>query len=73
MRLSILRLAEAISKRFGILKYARTGGGSFSYPAIIRAADGSYHLTYSHERRSAIKHIHFSQDWLNEKIAAAEK
>jgi predicted neuraminidase len=48
-------------------------GGSFSYPAIIRAADGSYHLTYSHERRSAIKHVHFSQAWLNEKIAAVQR
>jgi predicted neuraminidase len=46
-------------------------GGSFSYPAIIKTADGSYHLTYSHDRRSAIKHVHFSQAWLSEKIAAA--
>ena len=45
-------------------------GGSFSYPAIIRASDGSYHVTYSHERRTAIKHVHFSQAWLNEKMAA---
>jgi len=47
------------------------GGGSFSYPAIIRATDGSYHLTYSHDRRKAIKHVHFSQAWLDEKIAAS--
>ena len=43
-------------------------GGAFSYPAIIRAADGSYHLTYSHDRRRTIKHVHFSQAWLNEKM-----
>ena len=48
-------------------------GGSFSYPAIIRATDGSYHLTYSHDRRSAIKHVHFSEAWLDEKIAAAQR
>lgn len=58
-------------KKIWNFEYAPTGGGSFSYPAIIRAVDGSYHLTYSHERRSAIKHIHFSQTWLNEKMAAA--
>jgi predicted neuraminidase len=45
-------------------------GGSFSYPAIIRATDESYHLVYSHERRRAIKHIRFSPAWLNEKMAA---
>lgn len=57
-------------KKIWDFEYAPTGG-SFSYPAIIRAADGSYHLTYSHERRRAIKHVHFSQAWLNEKIATA--
>lgn len=57
-------------KKLWDFEYTPTGGGSFSYPAIIRATDGSYHLTYSHERRSAIKHVHFSQAWLNEKIGA---
>jgi predicted neuraminidase len=56
-------------KRIWNFEYS-SSGGSFSYPAMIRAADGSYHLTYSHERRAAIKHVHFSQAWLNEKIAA---
>lgn len=58
-------------KKIWNFEYAPTGGGSFSYPAIIRAADGSYHVTYSHDRRRAIKHVHFLQTWLNEKIAAA--
>ena len=57
-------------KKIWDFEFAPTGGGSFSYPAIIRATDGSYDLTYSHEWRSAIKHVHFSQAWLNEKIAA---
>jgi predicted neuraminidase len=48
-------------------------GGAFSYPAIIRAVDGSFHLSYSHDRRRAIKHVHFSQAWLNEKMAAAAR
>lgn len=57
-------------KRIWNFEHSPTGA-SFSYPALIRASDGSYHLTYSHERRSAIKHVHFSQTWLNEKIASA--
>ncbi|MEY2531586.1 MAG: hypothetical protein QOI96_1671 [Verrucomicrobiota bacterium] len=60
-------------KKIWNFEYSPTGGGSFSYPAIIRAADGSYHVTYSHNRRRAIKHVHFSQTWLNEKMATAEK
>jgi predicted neuraminidase len=46
-------------------------GGAFSYPALTRASDGNYHLTYSHSRRATIKHVRFSEKWLNEKIAAA--
>ena len=45
-------------------------GAAFSYPALTRASDGSYHLTYS-QRRTTIKHVRFSEKWLNEKIAAA--
>jgi predicted neuraminidase len=47
-------------------------GSAFSYPALIRASDGSYHLTYSYVKRSTIKHVRFSEKWLNEKIAAAD-
>jgi len=45
-------------------------GTGFSYPAMIRADNGMYHLTYSYER-TTIKHVQFSQQWLDEKIAAA--
>ena len=48
-----------------------SSGRSFSYPAIIRADNGMYHLTYSCDERRAIKHVQFSQQWLDEKIAAA--
>ncbi len=54
-----------------IWDFETTRGAAFSYPALTRASDGSYHLTYSHDRRSTIKHVRFSQQWLDEKIAAA--
>ncbi|MGI8819253.1 MAG: exo-alpha-sialidase [Chthoniobacterales bacterium] len=47
-------------------------GAAFSYPALKHASDGSYHLTYSYDRRSTIKHIRFTQKWLEQKIAATK-
>jgi predicted neuraminidase len=35
----------------------------FSYPALLRARDGSIHLAYTW-RRERIKHLHFTADWL---------
>jgi len=57
-------------KKIWDFEYARTGGGSFSYPAIIRAANGDYHVTYSYDHRHAIKHVRFSPAWLKEKMEA---
>jgi len=48
-----------------------TRGTYFSYPAMIRASDGTYHLTYSDRIRRTIKHVQFSQAWLDAKIAAS--
>ncbi|MBS1791864.1 MAG: exo-alpha-sialidase [Acidobacteria bacterium] len=52
--------------------------GSFSYPSIIQARDGSLHASYSYHlnrkdlekdaegnsRRKAIKHAHFNEEWI---------
>ena len=40
-----------------------TAGGEYSYPAIIQAADGLLHLTYTY-RRTHIKHVTFDEAWL---------
>ena len=47
--------------------------GSFSYPSMIQAADGTVHVTYSHTRKdvkgSTIKHARFNEAWV---LAGAE-
>jgi predicted neuraminidase len=46
----------------------------FSYPALIRAADGTYHLVYRAQERwapAAIKHVMFNQEWLTLRLRAA--
>lgn len=55
-------------------KYARAleetekGGGSFSYPCLIQAADGKIHATYSYSRKDiegeTIKHAVFDEAWV---------
>lgn len=55
-------------------KYSRTieeseyEQGSFSYPSVIQADDGTLHVTHSYNRKeiqgSAIKHVQFSEDWI---------
>jgi predicted neuraminidase len=42
----------------------------FSYPWILRAADGDFHLLYSWNR-TRIKHIEFNQSWLEQATAAS--
>lgn len=46
-------------------------GMEFSYPFIARATDGTYHVTYTYDRRS-IKHLSFDQLWLEYATSAAE-
>ena len=44
--------------------------GSFSYPSVIQAKDGSIHATYSHTKKdvkgSTIKHVRFNEEWILE-------
>jgi predicted neuraminidase len=40
-----------------------TAGGEYSYPALIHASDGLFHLTYTY-RRTHIKHVTFDEAWL---------
>jgi len=49
-------------------------GGSYSYPSILQAKDGTIHVTYSYQVSAAnaaregkgetIKHVAFNEDWL---------
>jgi hypothetical protein len=39
---------------------------------MIRASDGTYHITYSDRDRDTIKHVQFSQAWLDGKTRAAQ-
>lgn len=44
--------------------------GSFSYPGLIQAKDGTLHITYSYRRDGTdgetIKHVAFTEEWLLE-------
>ena len=42
----------------------------FSYPYIIRSAQGDAHLVYTWNR-SAIKHVEFSRAWLEQRLTEA--
>lgn len=44
-----------------------TDGGSFSYPSLIQASDGTLHATYTYNDGAAgksIKHTKFNVDWI---------
>ncbi len=45
-----------------------TEGGSYHYPSLIQAADGTLHATYSYFDKSgkSIKHAHFNLDWVKQ-------
>ena len=48
--------------------------GSFHYPTLIQARDGSLHVTYSYtpgglkpgERSQSIKYAHFNEEWIKQ-------
>ncbi len=47
-------------------------GFEFSYPYLIQAQNGDFHLVYTWNR-SFIKHIRFSREWLDQRIAELGK
>jgi predicted neuraminidase len=51
-----------------IWDFDRSEGG-VSYPALIRASDGLYHLTYTFDYRSSIKHVVFNEEWLRARMS----
>lgn len=50
------------------LEQVKPDQGSFSYPSVMQAKDGSIHVTYSYrvnEQGKSIKHVRFSEAWLS--------
>jgi predicted neuraminidase len=42
---------------------------SVSYPIVIQASDGDYHLIYTYASREMIKYLHLPKQWLQQEIA----
>jgi len=43
--------------------------GSYSYPSLIQAKDGTLHITYSYSKPGegeSIKYVHFNEDWVKQ-------
>lgn len=40
-------------------------GGEFSYPALLAAGNGEFHLSYTWQRKH-IRHLHFNRAWLEQ-------
>lgn len=71
------RLAAYLSEDEGetwrilrLIEEAERDTGSFSYPSVLQAKDGTIHCTYSHRRDggpgSCIKHVRFNEAWVRE-------
>ena len=49
------------------LELVEPGKGSYSYPSLIQAKDGTIHATYSYhlpDRQKSIKHAAFNEEWV---------
>ena len=73
------RLTLAVSENLGeswrtikVLEYREDATNrhryQFSYPWLLRSADGDFHLLYTWNK-TRIKHVHFNQRWLDSQIA----
>lgn len=51
---------------------SRGNDDEFSYPTIIQAADGMFHMVYTW-KRVGIAHIQFNPAWVNRKLAQASR
>lgn len=55
------------------IETAEKGKGSFSYPGLIQAKDGTLHISFSYKRDGTegetIKHSAFTESWLMESLA----
>ncbi|MFH1539653.1 MAG: sialidase family protein [bacterium] len=67
---SRLPLSAALStdegKTWSVRRDLEDEGGSYSYPSVIQASDGTIHVTYTY-RRLSIKHVAFSEEWIKQK------
>jgi predicted neuraminidase len=50
-------------------RHIERGEGSYHYPSVIQASDGTLHASYSHftAEGKSIKHAHFNIDWVKAK------
>jgi len=73
-----LWLSEDEGRTWPVRRALEDGAGSYSYPSMIQAADGSIHVTYSHAERGtgkkqlqSIRHVRVNEAWLRDKQPAA--
>ncbi len=64
-----LAISEDGGNQWRIIRVIENGSERerFSYPFLIEASDGLFHLTYTWNRRR-IKHVYFNRAWIEEQI-----
>ena len=58
-----LAVSDDRGRTWQVVKDVETEPGEYSYPSLCQDADGVIHLTYTY-RRDTIKHIAFTEEWL---------
>jgi predicted neuraminidase len=61
-------LSDDEGRSWKITRHLEKGSGSYHYPSLIQARDGTLHATYSYfdERGKTIKHAHFNTAWVKQ-------
>ena len=72
-----LALAVSIDKGnswrvIGNVEDSQGNDDEFSYPTIVQAADGMFHMVYTWKRKG-IAHVQFNPAWVNRKLAQASR